>query len=226
TRARPVPGSRAGPHGPGPPRPRGAARARPPRPARGRSRAPGSRAGRAGWARPPRCSHLVLGLDDRRWRARLLAQTVRPDRGLALAVAHGTVLERVALGGRQHGRAVRDVPLLARAPHLARLALDDGLEDLGELGLVERLLREQLEHELVEHVAVLGEDLPRLVVRVVHELAHLEVDARGELLGVVALVAHVAPEEHLARVLAELDRAHGRAHAELRDHLAGDRGRL
>ena len=56
--------------------------------------------------------------------------------------------------------------------------------------------------------------------------AHLEVDRRRDVLGVVAPVAHVAAHEHLAGGLAELDRAEPGAHAELRDHLAGRRRRL
>ena len=66
------------------------------------------------------------------------------------------------------------------------------------------LLLHQLEHQVVEDVAVLDQDLPRLVVRGLDEPAHLVVDGRGDLLGVVALVAHVAAEEDLAVLLAEL----------------------
>jgi hypothetical protein len=40
--------------------------------------------------------------------------------------------------------------------------------------------------------------VPGLVVGVLDELAHLLVDDAGDLLGVVALVAHVAAEEDLA----------------------------
>ena len=47
--------------------------------------------------------------------------------------------------------------------------------------------------------AVLDEDLPGLVVRRLDQPAHLVVDHRGDVLGVVALVAHVAAEEDLAR---------------------------
>ena len=59
-------------------------------------------------------------------------------------------------------------------------------------------LLEQLEDEAVEHVAVVVDGVPGLVVRGVDELAHLLVDDAGDLLGVVALVAHVAAEEDLA----------------------------
>ena len=76
--------------------------------------------------------------------------------------------------------------------------------------------------EVVEDVAVLDEDLPGLVVRGLDELAHLLVDDLRDAFGVVALVAHVAAEEHLAGLLAELDRTDALAHAVLRDHRAGD----
>ena len=66
-----------------------------------------------------------------------------------------------------------------------------------------------------------------LVVRVVDEArAPRRRSTAGDVLGVVALVAHVAAEEDLAVGLAELDRAEPLVHAELRDHRAGDRGRL
>ena len=93
--------------------------------------------------------------------------------------------------------------------------------------LVQRLLLEQLEHELVEDVAVLDEDLPGLVVRGLDEAADLLVDDAGDLLGVVALVAHVAAEEHLAAFSEpNLIGADPLGHAVLRDHRAGDAGRL
>ena len=76
----------------------------------------------------------------------------------------------VAVGGgelarRPHRRAVE-----RRAPAEPVHAGRDGRrltrgEDLGDLVLVERLLLQQLEHEVVEDVAVLDEDLPGLVVR-------------------------------------------------------------
>ena len=92
--------------------------------------------------------------------------------------------------------------------------------------MVERLLLEELCREPVEDVAVVVQHLPRLVVRLLDEGAHLDVDLLGETLGVVALVAHVAAEEDLATRLAELDRTDTRAHAELGHHLAGRRGGL
>ena len=73
---------------------------------------------------------------------------------------------------------------------------------------------------------MLDQHLPGLVVRSLDQPAHLAVDDGGHGLGVVALVAHVAAEEHLPRRAAELDGADLLAHAELRDHLAGQAGRL
>src|SRR6185503_162249 len=59
-------------------------------------------------------------------------------------------------------------------------------EDVGQALAVDRLLLEQLGHEVVEHVAVLDQDVERLLVGVRQELVDLLVDDRGDLLGVVA----------------------------------------
>ena len=93
-------------------------------------------------------------------------------------------------------------------------------------GLVEGLLVEQLEHQRVEDVAVLLEEVVGLLVRGGEELLDLLVDDRGDLFGVVALVAHVAAQERLGVAVAELDRAEPVTHAVLRDHRAGEVGRL
>src|SRR3712207_8243081 len=58
---------------------------------------------------------------------------------------------------------------------------------------------QELEHEGVEHAAVLHEDLPRLVVRALDQAAHLLVDDLGDALGVVALVADRS-EEHTSEL--------------------------
>src|SRR5674476_902919 len=94
-------------------------------------------------------------------------------------------------------REVRDGSFLAREPDLASLALDDRGEDLRELRLVERLLLQKRGDQGVEHRAVVGEHLPRLVARCVDERAHLAVDRCGDRFRVVPLVPHVAAEEHL-----------------------------
>ena len=76
--------------------------------------------------------------------------------------------------------------------------------------------------QLVEDVAVLDQDLPRLVVRGLDEPADLLVDHAGDLFGVVALVAHVATEERPRRWLWPSLIAPIRSrHAELRHHRAG-----
>ena len=151
--------------------------------------------------------------------------------GLGGLVLRGVLVERLAVQAlplvRAHdGRHRRHRAVLAGEPDRAQVALLHRREDLGELVLVERLVLEQRDHEVVEHLAVLGEHLPRLVVRGLDQLAHLVVDHRGDALGVVALVAHVAAEEDLARPGPELDRAHALAHAELGDHLARGGGGL
>ena len=151
--------------------------------------------------------------------------------GLGGLVLRGVLVERLAVQAlplvRPHDRwHRRHRAVLAREPDRAQVALLHRGEDLGQLVLVERLVLEQRDHEVVEDLAVLGEHLPRLVVRRLDQLAHLVVDHRGDALGVVALVAHVAAEEDLARPGPELDRAHPLAHAELGDHLAGGGGGL
>ncbi len=59
-------------------------------------------------------------------------------------------------------------------------------------------------------------------MRRLDQMPNLRVDLRGDLFGIVALVAHVAPEEHLVALAAELQRPQLVAHAELGDHSAGD----
>ena len=73
---------------------------------------------------------------------------------------------------------------------------------------------------------MVGEHGPGPAVGLVDQAADLPVDGRGHLLGVVGLVAEVAPEEHLPARLAELLRAQGVAHAVLGDHGPGDVGHL
>ena len=103
--------------------------------------------------------------------------------------------------GTSTGGRLRDGALLAREPLRARRQLLDVGEDLGELEVVERLLLEQLEGEPVEDVAVGVDHLVGLVVRLLDEGAHLDVDALGDALAEVAAMAHVAAHEDLARGL-------------------------
>ena len=77
------------------------------------------------------------------------------------------------------------------------------------------------QHHGVERVAVLDQDLPRLVVRGLDQVAHLGVDVGGDVFGVVALMAVVAAEERLGVARAVLDRAELGAHAVLGDHRPG-----
>ena len=70
------------------------------------------------------------------------------------------------------------------------------------------------------------EDLEGLLVGVAEQRLDLLVDHRGDLLGVVALVAHVAAQERLGGAVAELDRAEALGHAVLGDHRAGQVGGL
>ena len=126
------------------------------------------------------------------------------------------------LGRRQHRRLVgRAGASRWRATSGAAGRLRPSAKISASSSALSVSLLEQLEDEVVEDVAVVVDDVPRLVVGGVDEPADLLVDDAGDLLGVVALVAHVAAEEHLALRLAELDGADPLAHAELGDHLAG-----
>ena len=126
------------------------------------------------------------------------------------------------LDGRDaRGRAVRRA-----GPRGAYVATTQRLEDRGDVLLVEGLALHQGEDEGVQHVAVEVEDVVRLLLGGADEQLDLLVDDPGHLLGVVALVTHVAAHERLRAGLAELDGAEPLAHAVLRDHRPGQRGRL
>src|SRR5579862_6099044 len=75
--------------------------------------------------------------------------------------------------GREHRRAVRGQALAVAGVGAADRPLHDGREDLQDLGPGYRLLVQQPQHQRVEHVAVLHEDLPGLVVRGLDEAADL-----------------------------------------------------
>ena len=83
-----------------------------------------------------------------------------------------------------------------------------------------------MQHQVVEHLPVGDQDLPRLVVRGLDQPAHLLVDGGGDLLGVVPGVRHLPAQERLAVAGAELAGAQPLAHPVLGDHAAGDRAGL
>ena len=86
----------------------------------------------------------------------------------------------------------------------------------GDLGLVQGFALEQFQRQLVQHVAVLGEDGVSLVMGLVDQAADFLIHNVGDLVRVVALVAGVAAKERLAAALAQADRANTFAHAVLR----------
>ena len=92
-------------------------------------------------------------------------------------------------------------------------------EDLGELVLIEGLLLEQRQCQFVEDVAIVVQHAPGLVVGVLHQLPHLGIHLLGNLLGIVASTAHLAPK-HLVVIGTEFDRADIRTHSEFGHHLA------
>src|SRR5512144_3355888 len=97
--------------------------------------------------------------------------------------------EQRELARRHHRGLVRRQPLARPGVGAPAGPLLDRGEDLENLLLGDGLLVHQAQDQVVEDVAVLDEDLPRLVVRRLDEPADLEVDGRGDVLGVVPLVA-------------------------------------
>ena len=111
---------------------------------------------------------------------------------ILIGVAHSVIGEILIF---RQLRAGAIVPLLAPA---------QVLEDLGDLGLVQRLVLEQGQREPVQHVPVLGQDRVGLVVGGVDQPADLFVDHEGHVVRVVALVGHVPAQERLAAAKSEV----------------------
>src|SRR6478672_5533871 len=123
----------------------------------------------------------------------------RGDDGARARVGGGPVGGRAVadLLGHLDRRELGGVAERGPGPRRTLRPATQRLEDARHLLLVEGLLVEELEHEVVEDVAVLLEDVEGLLVGVRQEPLRLLVDDRGDLLGVVALVAEVAPQERL-----------------------------
>src|SRR5208283_4757879 len=130
-----------------------------------------------------------------------------------------------APGGRG-GRAGLRQPwprLLLDAEHLL-LALAG--EQRQELLLLDRLALDEDLGDLHQIAVVLGEDVPRALVRGLDDPADLVVDLARYLIGVVGLGRELAPEERLTVIVAEHARPELVAHSEPHDHLLGRRGHL
>src|SRR5699024_9329538 len=140
-----------------------------------------------------RSGSLILRLRVRRG-GRIGDVVVRHVGGAGLGSDGDLPCGDVHLRGHAHRWDVGDRSALAGEPHGPRLAFDDGFEHLGEF-LVQSLLLQQRGREVIEDLPVLGEDLPRFVVRGLDEAAHLFVDEAGDFLGVLPFVAHVPAEE-------------------------------
>ena len=91
---------------------------------------------------------------------------------------------------------------------------------------MQRFLFQEFRGKHVEHVAVLGQDRPCLVVRGFDQLAYLVVDVAGHLVAVIRLGAHGAAQEWVAVFGAVAHRTQFGAHAVLGDHRARDLGGL
>src|SRR5581483_10767830 len=123
-------------------------------------------------------------------RAALVLRQLRQLHGGRPQLRGGAVGQRQLLG-RLHRRPGGRRAARGARPGGARRALHHGGEDLRQLLLVEGLLLQQREDQVVQHVAVLDQDLPRLVVGVLDQLLDLFVHQGGDLFRVVALVAHL-----------------------------------
>src|SRR3954469_23252814 len=179
----------------------------------------GVRVGRRRVRRAAREVARALGRADR-GRLRLQDRLLLLRRGPRLAALH----RQLARGLDR--RLVRRRPLTELVEHGDVRALLDRREDPLQVLAGQRLLLQELDDQLVEHVAVGVEHVPRLGVRRLDELAHLLVDLVRHLERVVRLPAGRAAQERVALLLAVLDRAEPGAHAVLGDHRAGDLRRL
>src|SRR6266487_5707184 len=93
--------------------------------------------------------------------------------------------KREFLGG-EHGGPVGGQPLAVAGVGAADRPLLHGGEDAGDFVSRQGFLVHELQHEVVEDVTVLYEDLPGLVMGRLDQPPHLFVDGRGDFLGVVA----------------------------------------
>ena len=107
--------------------------------------------------------------------------------------------------------------LVAGPEDLVRIvARDEGLELLA----VDGLFLDEQQGDLVQLVAVLGQDRLAVHVGLVHDPADLDVDLLGGLVGVLLAHAVVASHEGLSGIVAEGERPEVLAHAVLSDHAA------
>ena len=90
---------------------------------------------------------------------------------------------------------------------------------------MKRFLLQKLAGQDVEDVAILRQDVPRLGMRGLDELAHLVVDVASHLMAVIGLGAHRAAKERVAVLGSVAHRTEFGAHAVLGDHRSGDLGR-
>ena len=124
------------------------------------------------------------------------------------------------------GRLVRGDPAAEIVEHReARTLLDSGEDDL-KLSAVQCFLLQEFRGQHVEHVAVLGQDRPRLVVRGLDQLADLVIDVAGDFVAVISLGTHSAAQERIAVLGAVAHRTQFGTHAVLGDHRARNLGRL
>src|SRR6478752_667561 len=133
------------------------------------------------------------------------------DRGLECGLGHRlrplfAAFDRQLAGCLDRRLVGRDTPAEVVEHRQPRPLLDIG-EDRLEFGAVKRLLLQELAGQGVEHVAVLGEDLPRFGMRGLDELADLVVDDLRDFMRVVRLRAHGPAAERITMLGAVTHRA-------------------
>ncbi len=96
------------------------------------------------------------------------------------------------------------------------ITLPDGMKP--QILAVDGLFVDEQHGDLVELVAVLGEDAAGRIVGLVHHAPDLGVDLLRRLVRILLAHAVVTADERLRRIVAEGERAEVLAHAVLRDH--------
>src|SRR5579875_3546116 len=163
----------------------------------------------------------------------------RPPRDPGAPRANRPLLRRPARvpGPRQRPRALaprRPLGRGGREGHLGRgrhlgaehLLLGLPLKQRLELLLLDRLALDQDLRQLLERVAVGGEDLLGLHVRGLDHPPDLIIDLARDLIGVVGLGRELAPQERLPVIVPEHPRPQLLRHPEAHHHLLGGGGHL
>ena len=140
----------------------------------------GRRGSRARRRRPARSRTALSATPSELDVRRAPSAARRRRRGASAPSASACTLSASRSAGREHRRLGRRPALAEAVVRRHRRPLDDPGADPGHVGRRDGLLLDQLQHDVVEHVAVLDQDLPGLVVRQLDQRAHLAVDLGGD----------------------------------------------